>query len=218
MVIRTSVQAFKFRYHVAGQRWTLIEWTKILQMFRYWNSELLQYLERILFCHLRRILPTNWRQHRISRASCRAFASCSCNCLAKRNCPRSPECVANDFISCRWERARERESASGKFYEMNKSGRNLSSCFQISETLHCVNSLSFVLLYVVKSHIFSDLWNTSLCEQFVICFAVCCKITHFKFRVLWNKLVATFKLFPWISPVVCTVIDVWHGDHCQHKW
>jgi hypothetical protein len=75
---------------------------------------------------------------------------------------------------------RGRESASVKFYETSKSVRNLS-------------------------FFFPELWNTSLCEQFVIYFPVCCKMSHCKFRVLWNKLVETFELFPWISAVVCTV-------------
>jgi len=48
---------------------------------------------------------------------------------------------------------RERESASGKFYETNKSGGNLSSFSQNSAIIRCVNILSFIFLYVAKSHI-----------------------------------------------------------------
>jgi hypothetical protein len=111
---------------------------------------------------------------------------------------------------------------SGK-KKFSKKSRMCSSWFTVlqmreRETAPLENFVKQIRVAEICLSFFSrTLKYFTMLAKCVIYFPPCCKMSQFKFRVLWIKLVETFKLFPWISAVVCTAFDVWQGGHCQHK-
>ena len=189
MGMRTSVQAFKFKCHVSGQGWTLIE------MSNNTAHVLLPKFRIVAVLGTDPALPSekDLANKLETTQDIQGFVSCVRKLFIKLSGKKKfsrKSRMCSSWFDILQLRERRRASASGKFYETKKRGRNVSSFSQNSEILHCVKqSSTFIFLYVVKSHVL----NLGCSE---------------------NKLVETLKLFPWISPVVYTVIDLMFIGPC----
>ena len=162
--IRTSVQAFKFKCCVPGQRWTLIEMNKNtadVLLLKFWivavlgmdpvlssekdlanKLEATQDTQGFIWC-VRKLFMQLSGKKKISKKSwiCISdFMSCRCMCV----------------WVCVWERGGG-ENLSGKFYETKKSeSKKFVFLFpELWNTSRCEQSVSVMLLYAVKSHIFN---------------------------------------------------------------
>ena len=152
MDIRTSVQTVKFRCRLSGQGWTLLEMNKNIA------DVLLLKLWIVAVLGTDPILPSekDLANKLETTQDIQGFISCVRKLFMqlsgkKKLSKKSRMCSSWFHILQMREREIGRESASVKFYETDKSGRNLSSFFpELWNTSLCELSLSLIFLYVVK--------------------------------------------------------------------